>query len=240
MKYTAEEIKEEAEAQIKELTKLKLLPAVVEKLTKSNGIPDYTKDLNKKLKDIEWIYGAAEELARQWATPFNLRYSNERLDAKQYVKRGITASGFDTERFEADANRLVEKAAYNLEESARTAEEARIKEKIQEKIEKEREYTTKLIDTQNAQIEELTKKIGLLNALNDSINKRTDGLLGKFEKVSENAQEMVDLLEELKTQKQDFEKNTEEIKMCVETFSQGIIKLTELVGKIADKTEKKC
>jgi len=40
MKYTAEEIKEEAEAQIKELAKLKLLPAVVEKLAKSNGIPD--------------------------------------------------------------------------------------------------------------------------------------------------------------------------------------------------------
>jgi len=240
MEYTAEEIKEEAEKQIRELAKLKLLPNVVEKLAKNNGIPDYTKDLNKRLKDSEWIYGAAEEMARQWAIPFNIRYTEERLDAKQYVKRGLATSGFDAERFQADANRLVEKAAYSLEESARITEEAKVKEKIQEKIEKEREYTTKLIDTQNAQIEELSKKLGLLDALNDSINKRTDELLRKFEILRESSKEMVELLTELKTQKQDFEKNTEEIKYCVETFSQGIIKLTGLVEKIAEKTEKKC
>ncbi len=237
MKYTPEEIKEEAERQIEGFAKLKLLPTVVNKLVKNNEISGYVKDLNKQAKNSEWIYGVAEELAREWTIPFNIRYTQEKLDAKKFIKKGLTR-GFDTEKFQAEANRLIQKSIEDLKESARIIEESLIKEKIQEKIEKEREYTSKLIETQNEQIGALTKKIGLLSTLNDEINQRTDGLLDKFNTVSESSNEMVELLSELKTQKQDFEKSTEEIKMCVESFNQGIVKLTELVNKIAETAEK--
>ena len=237
MKYTLEEIKGETEEKIAELSRLKLLPNVLKKLVKNNGIPEYVKDLNKQTKNAESIYGIAEELAREWVIPFGISYQQEKLDAKKYVKKGLTR-GFDTEGFQAEANRILEKNIENLKESERIVEESEAKEEIQKRIEKEREYTSKLIENQNMQIEALTKKIGLLSSLNDELNKRTDDLLEKFNTVNENSKEMVELLSELKTEKEEFGKNTEDIKICVESFNQGIGTLTELVNKIADTAGK--